>query len=73
MKQYYVIQFNDLSEDKQADIKNNIYEYLVENNHPVDTDLVEDMVSKAWCELEISIGKDETSHDKWRTDAYLNV
>ena len=68
MKKYYVITAQDLSEQKQLEIKEDITSYLVENNYPVD--LIDDMVARAWCELEIDIGG-ETSEDKWRTDAYV--
>jgi hypothetical protein len=70
MNKYYIIKFNDLSENKQEEIKNDIANYLVENNYLVNSELLANELLKSWCELGVNI-PDETSEDKWRTDAYL--
>lgn len=74
MKKYYLIKFNDLSEEKQYEIKRDIYEDFVEDKEvqPETLDLMIDGIcDRAWCEMEVDTGF-ETSEDKWRTDAYLD-
>ena len=57
MKKYYLIKFNDLSDAKKNEIKEDLYEEFINDNeqYPQTIELmIDDMCDKSWCELEVS-------------------
>lgn len=70
MKKYFTIQFNDLSDSKKEDMRESLYLDLLKDNKEVNFKDIDNSLEVSWCEFEVSL-PDETSEDKWRTDAYL--